>query len=202
MIKKYIAVCMCVLAVCAVLGLNARLEYDDIQTAFDSVDSSANVLWDDVSKVQMIAFVVENFAPNDIFEVHYSPWLVNGEQMYRVFITRRTFDEANSNWFVSARLEVDYYSEDEAKATTNMLKPLTWTTTTYTNILPNNGILGAWDNVITAVGVVVFILGLIVSILALLVWIVFDAVGIAWSIVMMGLYILGFPIRLPVTVLL
>lgn len=195
MTKKYVAICLCVLAVCAILGLNARTDYVHVKSAFESVSGSSNVMWDDVSKVQMIAFVTENFAPNDIFEVHYSPWTVNGIQMYRVFIVRRTFD-GNNNWFISAQLNVDYYDEDEAKATVNMLKPLTWTTNTYTNVLPSNGILGVWDNVLTAIGVVVFILGLIMSVIALIVWIIFDAVGIAWAIIEAGLFILGFPITL------
>lgn len=200
MAKKYIAVCLCVLAVCAVFGLNARTNYEQIKTAFEHVGEHANVIVDDVTIIDCFAFIFEDFRIGQDTQVTYHGYNDNESGIagvgYIISIYKDSGTHISSNGTIHSGGGGRFFafqSEDTALRVLNALEPLTWS---FDNSTPET----FWDKIVSgvtsAVNVVVMILGVIFTLVQTIFVFITDSISTAWSAVEMALYILGFPVAL------
>lgn len=198
MAKKYVAICLCVLAVCAVFGLNARTEYSQIKMAVEHVNQSANVIVDDTTIIDCFAYVFEDFQLGQNTTVNYYGYSEGGlgGEGYIISVGKiqgaHTSPDGSVHGGGGARFFA-FRTEDTAIRVMNALRPLTWN---LNNDTPNS----FWGNIISgvtsAINAVALILGVIFSILQTAFIFLTDAISTAWSAVEMALYILGLPVAL------
>lgn len=188
--KKYIGIICVVLAFCAVLGLNARLDYPQIKNAVEHAESSVNVLQSDLEFLNVYANVLEDFDLEQRVSVGFETYEDDGSGMGEFYVIRI---ESGSEH------EYAFYDYDTAKKLENILKPLEWKLPETNNAVGNGiigGIVGAWNNTVEAIGTVVYMIGIIISFGMFAINMILDTVLTAWSLVEIGMYILGLPVTL------
>lgn len=198
MAKKYVAICLCVLAVCAVFGLNARTDYEQVKRAVEHVNESANTIIEDVTLIDCFSYIFEDFRMGQETNVEYIGYSNDGffgtGYVVKVSVNRGTHESASgtehggfgSRFFTFQR-------EETALRIMNALEPLTWK---LNEDSPNS----FWGNILggitSAVNAIVLLLGVIFTLLQTIFIFITDAISTAWSAVEMGLYILGLPVAL------
>lgn len=198
MAKKYIAICLCVLAVCAVFGLNARTSYEQVKIAFEHVEEHASVIIDDVTIIDCFAYIFEDFRIGQKTTLRYYDY-VESEFMgtgYIVEVRVNAGTHTSQNGVVhdgSGGRFFAFQTEETALRVLNALEPLTWN---FDNSTPDT----FWEKIVSgvtsAVNVVVMILGVIFTLIQTIFVFVTDSISTAWSAVEMALYILGLPVAL------
>lgn len=200
MLKKVIVVIVSILAICAVLGLTVRLSYDDMKTAVESVNGSANVLEDDLIAIEMLAEIVDMFDVDKRMQVNVTSFtegsVDNLITRYRVSILNYTYSESGGspNWTIESRKYFDFNDEATAQKMARIIKPLTWYSGNGKVVIPSE--LGLWDTVQAGLASVVFALGILVTSVMFVFTFLLDSVITAWTVVRAGLYILGFHVFL------
>ena len=189
MVKKYVAISLCVLSICAVFGLSARTSYEEVKTALESIDETAEVLVDDLQSLHVLAFVVENFNVEATTNISAGvrPETEVSPKKYLLIYQSLWLDD--DGMVQSSNKTFEFESPEKLGKIQSILNPLTWSK----NIPQGEGL---WENVLDGVKTVVFILGVIVSVIVFVVWFLLDAVLTAWEVVVMALYILGFSMTL------
>lgn len=188
--KKFVVVCCCVLAVCVVLGLNARLEYSQIKRAMESVGASSDVVKDDIEALHVMSWIIENYDISNTLAVDVDDYnlivTINPEPFYDPD-TGETFD----------RVERIFYFEtmEQAEKIAKIIRPMTWKIGLGESY-GSSWIIGAWNSTIQALGSVVYVLGVIVSLIMFILWFLLDSVSTAWTLVQACIYILGFNVTI------
>lgn len=190
MVKKYVAVCMCILAVCAVLGLNARTEYPQIKTALEHANTSAKILQSDLEFLRVYATILEDFSLDQRVYADLETYEDDGSGMGEYYVIRI---ESGSEH------EFTFYDFDTAKKLENILKPMEWKLPEGNNAVGNgitSGIVGVWNSTIEAIGTIVYMIGIVFSFAMFALTMVLDSVLTAWSMVEIAMYIIGLPVSL------
>lgn len=174
MLKKFLIVCMCIMAVIAVFGLNDRMNYEGFQTAIEFIQGDSSLILSDITSIEVLAFCIENFDS-------------------QARITIDAVEQVDgSSWGIQYSLhrddDTDIYrfwyglSEESAVKLSKLLQPLTWGFGSYT---------GLFTDVIGALNAVVFFLGSLVTIILVLIAILFDTVSSVFSVIHAFLYLIG-----------
>lgn len=192
--KKFIAIVCSVLAVTAVLGLNARLDYDDWKVAVESVGSSADVIIDDITVIDCMAYVFSDFQLGQDTDLDYLGYSEGGfyGTGYVLLVKLSVPDHESSAGVIhggGGTRGFVFTSESAAVHVMNVLKPLTWN-------VDYNSSDGFWQSVISkavdVLNVIALILGFIFTVVLFVVQIFLDTLSTAWSVVNAAFYILGF----------
>lgn len=188
--KKYVALCCIVLAICAVFGLNARLDYPQVKNAIEHVNGSVNVLQSDLEFLNVYANVLEDFDLEQRVSVGLETYEDDGSGGGEFYVIR--IESGSEHEFV-------FYDYDTAKKLENILKPMEWKLPETNNAVGNGiigGIVGAWNNTVEAIGTVVYMIGIIISFGMFAITMILDSVLTAWALIEITMYILGFPVVL------
>lgn len=182
--RKCLCLVLCILSVCAVFGLNARLDYDDLKPAIENISGTTDDLRDDLVFVKIFADVVSDFDVSRGFYIDYEEVWEEYEQKY-YYVVR-----------VEGSSEFEYWFESEAfaKRLVRMFTPMTWKIeqSAGSGAPLLNGIINAYNTVASIVSLVAFGVGCLISFAMFFITIVFDSIGTAWSLIEFGLYVLGF----------
>lgn len=188
--KKYVAIICIVLAFCAVLGLNARLDYPQVKNAIEHVETSVNTLQSDLEFLHVYANVLEDFDLEQRVYVGLETYEDDGSGDGEYYVIR--IESGSEHEFV-------FYDYDTAKKLENILKPMEWKLPDTNNAVGNGiigGIVGVWNSTVEAIGTVVYMIGIIISFGMFAITMVLDTVLTAWDLVEVAMYILGFPVTL------
>lgn len=186
MVKKFVIVIVCLVAVCSVLNLPDRLTYDGIKYAIESVQESSDTIKEDLLYVEIFSFVLDNFNP--VAETQLSVEDIDGE--WNIVYTKQVlYDDPVPEGYPRSNLTVKYFpigTGNDAYAFAQDIvgtaKPLTW------GVGNANGVFA---DVLAGVNTVAYFLGCVVSIVLFLCAILFDIVGVAWSVVRSAFYLVG-----------
>lgn len=161
--KPLIIFIICLVTICCVFGLNDHLHYDGFKDAAESIQGSFNVIIDDISAISCFGFAIENFSTGVPARLYFYE-----NEVYMRFGN-------NEERFV-------FSSPEQADKIVRVLKPLT---------LGFNYNGNFFDKVITVVNAILFWIGVLVTILLFLITILFDFVGVAWSLIRAIFYLIG-----------
>lgn len=175
--KKFIIFICCVTCVSLVFGINARLSYGDLKSSTERVETSADVISDDLEVLRMISFLFENYSVERRV-VLIAPFL---ETITISIVQNATEDEIVRESFTFSEIE-------SAQHAVILMAPMLWDNSENESLLGN---IGVWDNVIDAIGSMVFVLGSIFTILVFAVQFILDSVITAWELVRFFLYVIG-----------
>lgn len=178
--RKYIIVCICILTVSVVLGLNAKLSFDDVKLAVEHVQGSSDDLYKDLEFIDFLAFVIENYTP-DSYTVTGA--VMDSDGTWRAIISMQRYDpNTPSGIGESFTKELEGLTQTEAKKLVGILKPLEW---------GNNNENGVFADLLDGIATVGFALGVIVSFVLLLLTFVFDTIATAWCLIQALMYMVG-----------
>lgn len=183
--KKVLVVCICLVVICAVFGVNSRLDYPGFKHAFEDITTDASVLSDDLNAFGALATIVSDYSPTRHREIYVEEVVPEeGDNVYAlVYVAyNNTFpdddglDLVTENWVFS-----DYSTADRL---CDILSPLVFEGVPDLN--------NPFTDVLASVNSIGFVLMLIVSFALVLISILFDLVAVAFTLVKSGLYLLGF----------
>lgn len=178
MLKKLLIVVICLVTVCAVLGLNDRLTYEGLEKAVQIVEGEADDITRDIDAFRLLLGIVEVYAPDrDQSELGWTTNEAGSEYKYTVYIGEDGFqvDTSQSLWKV-LETNVDVTSPefqrvwDIARRFTH--KPI--------------------DDGFTLVAIVHLSFNYLGAFLSSLAFVVGDFIGVAFSVVEAAFYLLGF----------
>lgn len=186
MTKKVLIVTICLVTVCAVLGLNDRLNYEGLQTATSMVRADSNEVAEDLQVVSVIATAIEHFAPQKIVSITVEEQTTTeGETVYILIyvsyygnpVVTGDLDLTTEHWVFTDR--------NTAEQIRFVLEPLTRST-----IAPSGD--NFFSEVLTGIHYIGFWVSLLVSVVMALLIVICDTVAVVWSLVEASFYLLGF----------
>lgn len=184
MVKKILPIVCCVLAICAVLGLNDRLDYANINIAADSIVGSAKQINTDFAYLDAIGFILTNYDPSAHLTIGVidtgEAGINDGANLY---IGIQKYDESKPTGTGEYKFKNFFFvDENDAVRCSNILRPMTW---------GNNQLDSPFASILDVVTTIAYVVGILISIVLLLLVIVFDTFNIAWQIVVAALYLVG-----------
>lgn len=183
--KKVLVICICLVVICAVLGVNSRLDYQGFKRAFEDITTDASVLSDDLNSFGALATIVSDYSPNRHREIYVEEVeTVEGETVYAlVYVAyNNTFPSDDGLDLVTEWWTFTDFST--ADRLCDILSPLVFEGVPDFN--------NPFTDVLAAVNTIGFVLMLLVSFALVLISILFDLVAVAFTLVKSGLYLLGF----------
>lgn len=186
MTKKVLIVVICLVTVCAVLGLNDRLNYDGLQTAVSMVKSDSREVSEDLQLVAVIATAIENYSPEKIVEISViAQETEDGEEVYSL-----VYVSYYPNPVISGQLDLvtehwEFTDGGTAEQIRFILEPLT-----RSSVAPSGD--NFFTDTQTALHYIGFWLSILVSVVMALLIVICDVVGVVWSLVEAVFYLLGF----------
>lgn len=173
MVKKFIIVCICLVTIVTVLGVNDRLNYDGLDRASRMVTGGIDFVKDDVAFLEVFAHIAESYPLSDdgTFYVEYH---ADTDMLVVSYPTA-----AGGGSVASFTMP----SDDIGAKLESLLKPLDFG-------IPNPG--GFFDEVIDGVNYIIHILVLAFIALQFLLIIIFDSFGVVLSALRAAFYLLGF----------
>lgn len=173
--KKFLIVVISLVAICAVLGLDDRLNYEGLQNAADMVKASAQDVRDDVSVLGLFGRVLTDYSPTVEQELAIIAGGSNTSGMTYSIRYKATYTD-DSGYPVYSEYFGSWDSYHEAEKYVDMLTPMLGSSQAPAGNLEY--VAFAFSVLISAVWV--FLLGLL------------DCFGVVWSMVEAVFYLLGF----------
>lgn len=178
--KKLIIVVICLVTICAVLGLNDRLDYDGLADASAIVKAETKTIYEDFYAIQIFTTLVGFYEPDTYTSIELNSY-AEGEYTINVRALVPLAD-GGTEPYVGAWTFEDYHT---AKQITELLEPITrpWT-------VPDAD--GFFETTLLALDSIAFVLSLVFVVIMFVLMVLIDVAGIAASLVEAVFYLLGF----------
>lgn len=195
MLKKFLIVCVCVLAVIAVFGITDRLDYYNIHLAVESVQAEASEILTDVTLLEFAGSVLSDYVRGASIRVHIAqmgppdplnpeddPWYV----WYEMEVNQDVVDSVPEGWVVpddwgdyTLERTFVFASEDEAKRVYSIIEEF------------ESGSDGFNDLGLELLNDIDFGINVVISYGKILLTVLFDGLDVGLEIIHMVLYLFG-----------